>query len=192
MRIIITEDQLKHLINKPSSGDIIAYHGSNSTINAFVTDFVGGQNANDQEGPGIYFTTNKEEAMLYGSILYTVKLSPRKLLSSENKRGITRASIIKLIKMKEDWEMDAYDWDEDLLTGLNNSLVDIFEHDNAKDIITQVYIDYYRQRPKEYVNNATSLGYDGIIVSTDWGSKMIIIYNPTIIKILNIEKIPNK
>lgn len=189
MRVIITEEQLNHLINEQSTTEIIAYHGSNARINAFVTDFISGPKSNDSEGPGIYFTTSKEEAMQYGSVLYTVKLSPRILLSSDNKRGVTRASIMKLIKMYPDWKMDAYDWDENAYVGLKKSLDAIFDHDNAKDIITQVYINHYNHKPKEYVSNATALGYDGIIVSTDWGSKMIIVYNPKIIEILKVENI---
>lgn len=189
MRVIITEDQLNHLINEQSTGEIIAYHGSNATIDAFVTDFIAGPKAVDQEGPGIYFTTSKEDAIRYGNIIYTVRLTPRKLLSSENKRGVTRASMIRLIKMDPDWKMDAYDWDENPYIGLQKSLEDIFDHDNAKDIITQVYANHYRQRAKDYVRNAVALGYDGIIVSTSWGSQVIVVYNPAIIEILNVENI---
>ena len=56
-KILITENQFNSLIDEATIKPIIAYHGTNNKIDKFVTDFVGGQNAMDQEGPGIYFTT---------------------------------------------------------------------------------------------------------------------------------------
>ena len=38
------------------------YHGTNSDIQKFSDEFVGKEEATDQEGPGIYFTTLKEES----------------------------------------------------------------------------------------------------------------------------------
>lgn len=183
-KIYITETQLKNLMTemaKPNS--IVAYHGSNSEINSFVTDFVGGSEAIDHEGPGIYFTTDKEDAGSYGQYIYQVTLTPRKLLSDQNRKGITVNDAIKLIKMAQGWEDDAMNWDENPSKGLKISLQSIFDEDNAKDIITQIYVEYYRSNPKEFVNNAAKLGFDGIIVTKDWDASHIIVYNPSIIHI---------
>ena len=90
---------------------------------------------------------------------------------------------MKLIKMKGDWQDDAMNWDENPMVGLRMSIDAIFDQDNAKDIITQVYIEYYRYNPIDYVNNAAALGFDGIIVTKKWDANHIIVYNPNIIQI---------
>ena len=116
-------------------------------------------------------------------------------MSDKTKKGITKTEIIKLIKMKPDWEMNAYDWDENLYRGLNYSVNEIMDQPSAKDIITQVYIDYYYHEPKLFVENAAKLGVDGIIHTNLWGgggqSIHYIIYNPNIINILKVENHEN-
>ena len=77
-KILITENQFKSLIDESTIKPIIAYHGTNNKIDKFVTDFVGGQNAMDQEGPGIYFTTKEDDAYQYGNYVHKVLLKPRK------------------------------------------------------------------------------------------------------------------
>jgi hypothetical protein len=94
----------------------------------------------------------------------------------------------KLIMMQEDWKMNAYDWNENLNLGLKLSLDDIMSQENAKDILLQVYLNYYRSIPKEFINNTVKLGYDGIIVTTERNTNNIIVYNPNIIKIMSIEQ----
>lgn len=186
MKILVTEQQLKNT-------GIIAYHGSNSEISIFKNDFVGGQDAIDSQGPGVYFTDSKYDAEHFGKYLYTVNIIPNKILSDKNKKGITTKLIIDLIKLKPDWEMIAYDWDENLEKGLKLSVQAILDNDNAKDIITQVYVDYYMHEPLLYVRNCVKLGIDGISHVNVWGdgtttSQHYIIYNPNIIHILKKEK----
>ena len=81
--------------------------------------------------------------------------------------------------------MNAMDWDENPMVGLKLSINAILEEVNAKDIITQIYIEYYRNEPIDYVNNATKIGVDGIIVQKEWGANHIIVYNPNIIETIN-------
>lgn len=185
--------KLKENIQEVKKNEIIAYHGSNAEITNFIDGLVGGERANDAQGPGIYFTDNKEDASMYGKYLYTVRLTPRRILSDKKINGITRDEIINLIKLNPDWEMTAYDWDENPKKGFNYSLDSIFEEKNDKDRITQVYIEYYRYMPKEFVRNSVKIGVDGISKLNIWGdginkSTHYIIYNPTIIQILKKEE----
>lgn len=183
-KIYITENQLKNLmIEMTNPNGIVAYHGSKSEISSFVTDFVGGKDADDHEGPGIYFSTDEEDAGHYGQNIYKVTLNPRKLLSDQTKKGISVSDATKLIKMARHWKEDAMNWDENPIRGLNVSLRSIFEETNAKDIITQIYIEYYQSYPKDFVDNAAKLGFDGIMVHKDWGATHIIVYNPNIIEL---------
>jgi hypothetical protein len=176
---------------KPFQSDIIAYHGSNSNIKSFTIDYVGGEKAVDAIGPGIYFTSNKEESELYGKYTYTVKLNPRKFLTDEKKKNFPLYDAIKLVKMKKDWQYNAQDWHENPEIGLRKFLNEIFKEDNDKDIILYIWGDFYRYDSKNYVKNASLLGIDGLKIINHWGgggsSINYIIYNPDIIQIVNQE-----
>jgi hypothetical protein len=169
-----------------AGGEYYVFHGSPTKISKFMDDFVGGKEANDQEGPGIYFTTSVEEANRYGENVYNVVLKPNMLFDQipPNARKLTPI-ISKLVKMSEDWEMKAQDYDEDPIIGLNEFIKSTLKYnDNEKDCILQVWIDFYRYNPVDYVRNCVSLGIDGIIVNKDYEDvKHIIVYNPSIINI---------
>ena len=78
-------------------GTYIMYHGSDHAFNKFTDEFVGGENANDQEGAGIYFTTSEEEANRYGRYIYKVELKPRKLIDDvANKRVVSATNISQI------------------------------------------------------------------------------------------------
>ena len=63
------------------------YHGSNTKISSFVDDFVGGRDAEDLGGPGIYFSSSRENAQHYGEHVYEAVITPRKLLTENPKGG---------------------------------------------------------------------------------------------------------
>lgn len=183
-KVIITENQFNHLISEATNNEIILYHGSNAKIDMFVTDFIGGKDAVNHDGPGIYFTPDIEYASYFGKYIYTVKANVSRFLSDKNRKGINKNIVAKLIKMQSDWQMNAYDWDENTNAnvGLRVSINAIFENNSAMDIITQVWIEYYRYNEKEYVNNASKLGFDGIISNNHY-----IVYNPNVITILKVQ-----
>lgn len=166
---------------------IAVYHGSNTQINNFVTDFVGGSEANDLEGPGIYFTNSESDAVYYGEHIHKAILKPRKLLT-KNPRGGTFNELIKLAKMAPEWEYTAQNWDENPHKGIVKAINDFIKYnDNQKDRFLQVWIDFYKYEPVQYVQNCVKLGYDGIVVNKDHISdgievKHYIIYNPAIIE----------
>jgi hypothetical protein len=169
-----------------AGGEYHVFHGSPTKISKFADEFVGGKEAIDQEGPGIYFTTSEEEANRYGENVYNVILKPNMLFDQIPPNARKLAPIIsKLVKMSEDWEIKAQDYDEDPIVGLNEFIKSTLEYnDNEKDCILQVWIDFYRYNPVDYVRNCVLLGVDGIIVNKDYeDTKHIIVYNPSIINI---------
>lgn len=171
-------------------GNYIVYHGTPKKFESFTDEFVGGENATDQEGPGIYFTTSFDDAANYGKYIYQVKLSPRRLLDLSEDKDIDRKLLVKLIKMKPDWEMNAQDWDEDPDTGVEMAVDSAFEYnDNEKDVFLQIWIDFYRYDSVDFVRNMVKLGYDGIFVPKEHGITHIIVYNPSIIEIMDIKEI---
>lgn len=176
-------------IKENNKQPIILYHGSNYKIDKFTTDYVSGKKSMDVDGPGIYCTDNKEYAQRWGNHVYTIEIDPNILLSNINKKPLTRNIIMKLIKMSEGWEMSAYNFDEDLNKGLEKSISSILSNNNGKDSILELYNLYYRLTPKGFIKNLSNVGIDGLFVKRQEGPSHVVIYNPSIIQIKNIERI---
>lgn len=185
------KDLIKKLLKEsliPEStkgGSYQAFHGSPTKITQFIDDFVGSNEASDQEGPGIYFTTSEKEANHYGENVYNVTLTPRLLFDQIPPNNMKLTPILsKLVRMAKDWKMSAQDYHENPTIGLNEFIKATLNYnDNEKDCILQVWIDFYRYNPVAFVRNCVSLGIDGIIVNKEDGVKHIIVYNPSIIKV---------
>ena len=166
---------------------ITVYHGSETQITNFVMDFVGGRDANDLEGPGIYFTNSETDAAYYGNHIHKAILKPRKLLK-KNPIGGTFNELITLAKTAPEWEYTAQNWNENPNKGIVEAIKDFIKYnDNQKDRFLQVWIDFYKNDPIEYVRNCVKLGYDGIVVDKGHETdgiyvKHYIIYNPSIIE----------
>lgn len=189
-KIIITESQLKKLIDETVEGlEISAYHGSETEIKTFVDEFVGADEANDQEGPGIYFTTNYEEASRYGKYLYHVLLTPRKLVDDNTpSEDVDPETLKTIIKSLPEWEYNAMDWDENPEIGLDNAVTSAIQYnDTEKDVFQQVWIEFFRYNPVEFVREMTKLGYDGQLIKKENETNHIIIYNPAVIEVKKIE-----
>ena len=176
-----------------ASQPITVYHGSNTKITNFVDDFVGGEQAQDLEGPGIYFTTIAENAEYFGTYVHEVTITPRKLLT-ERPNGGTFSELIKLARMAPDWEYTAQNWAENEEIGLNKAIKEFISYNhNQKDRFLQVWIDFYKNDPIDYVRNCVKLGYDGIVVDRDVIDgkplKHYIIYNPSVIQIKKVTQV---
>lgn len=180
-------------LNESKQSELILYHGSDVLFDEFVIDNVGKEEANDADGTGIYFTTDKNDAMHYGKYVYTVKIKPRKIISDKT-RSVSRTLLSKLVKMRDEWELNAQDWDENENIGLKLFLDSVFDEDNAKEMLLTVWHDYYRYSPIEYCKNTSKLGIDGIISTLKWtgGVEHYIIYNPDIIEIVEVEEVNKK
>ena len=181
-------DNLNEIIENKS---FIAYHGSNDKFDEFIDIYVEREEAKDQEGPGIYFTTSFDIAAGHGKYVYKVKLTPRKLFDETSSKTIDKNFMEKLIKMAPDWKSLAENYDENPEIGIQVMLEYAYDsNDTEKDLIQQVWIEFYRYNPIEFVRNVTKLGYDGLIVDQRlYGDNdHIIIYNPNVIQIINIEE----
>lgn len=180
---LIDEDKIKNLKLK-------AYHGSPTNFSNFSDEFVGGKEATDQNGPGIYFTSSEDEAYGYASengVVYSVELSPRIIYDDKvGKLTITPAIVKKLVMMAEDWKGKVENYDYPYTKGLIEFLKSSFNYnDNDKDILLQVWVDFYRYDGVGFVRNCVKLGIDGIMVNDEYrDTTHYIIYNPNIIKII--------
>lgn len=194
-KIILTESQLKTLLDEQTKsideivigGEIEAFHGSETKIENFTDEFVGSEEATDQEGPGIYFTTSHDDARTYGKYVYSVILKPRKLVDETSSENIDPEELMGIITTLPEWEMNAQNWDEDPETGLFLAVNDFIKYNETeKDVYQQVWYDFFRYHPIEFVREMTKLGYDGQIINRET-VQHIIVYNPAIIDVINIE-----
>jgi hypothetical protein len=195
---VLLREALEEAIDNQS---FIVYHGSQTEIKTFSDEFVGGEEAKDQEGPGIYFTTNHREATGYaeGGYVYTARVSPRRLLDESNWKGIKRSLIEKLVFLSGNWKDTGNNWDENPRVGIKMLIDSAYEYnDSEKDLLQQIWIEAYRYDAVNFVRNCVKLGIDGLIVNREAGimfdrnnDKHVIIYNPNVIEVTNVEKIGN-
>lgn len=168
----------------------IVYHGSPTEIKSFTDEFVGGEDATDQEGPGIYFTTSIDDASGYGNYIHKVELTPTLLYDESEDKNIPEELLLKLIMMAPDWEMNAQDWAEEPESGAHQAIDSAYEYNTyEKDVLLQIWIGFYRYSSVEFVRNCVKLGIDGIIVNRESGIKHVIVYNPSIIQLQEVKKI---
>ena len=176
----------ENFVSETKQSPIVAYHGSPKRILKFVDEFVGGEEAADQEGPGIYFTSSFDNAGHYGEYVHKVTLTPRKLLSTKPSSNKLAGLIEKMVLMAPDWEMHAQDYDENPRIGLRKFIQSTIEYnDTEKDVLQQIWYDFYRYKPVDFVRNMVKMGIDGIMVPKENGVIHYIIYNPSIINIDN-------
>lgn len=168
------------------------YHGTSHDISKFSDDFVGGKDAVDQEGPGIYFTSSLNTAMAYGDKVYKVEISPKKSVSKKENTSAPVKELEWLIRQSSDWQDTAMNWHENPNIGIRMALKDMVDYrDNPQDQFTQIWFDFYRHKPIEYVRNMVKLGYDSVIIdglhdSTDTNIVHIVVLDPSIIKYLGL------
>lgn len=184
----------KRLLEQVTETGFLVYHGSELEINNFVDDFVGGKDANDAEGPGIYFTTDYDDACGYGPYIYTVRLRGNFVVSSGDPHGIDRELMMTLAKMAEDWEMEAQNYDEDPDTGIEVMVDSAFEYNEDENgVIQQIWINLYRERGVNFVRNCVKLGIDGIVVdryrNSENKGKHVVLYNTSVMEVVDKEKI---
>jgi hypothetical protein len=184
MKNLIKQRLKETLITESQKGGVYhVFHGSSTEFSNFSDEFVGGQEANDKNGPGVYFTNKKEEAEHYGEYIYSTTLSPRLLLDEKPPKKNLIPLLTKLLKMADDWKGSAQNYDENPIRGLNYFLQSTLENnDSEKDCLLQVWIEFYRYNPLDFVRNCVSVGIDGIIASNEDFSTHYIIYNPNIIQ----------
>lgn len=162
------------------------YHGSNHKIEKFTDDFVGGQRAVDSDGPGIYFSSEWNDARQFGSIIYTVNLKPRKIVYDKPGK-FPQKDLVWLIKNSGDWKSKAQNWDENYQVGLAKSIAAIYEYNETPfGQLLQVYKEYYKDSI-QFVRNASHLKYDAIFIEKEWGATHVVVMNPAIIELVKVE-----
>lgn len=164
--------------------DGVWYHGRSVKSTTFDLKYVG--KGHDQEGPGFYFSRNKELAEGYAApngIIMTVALHPRKLLPID--RQVKRDTLEKLIRMSPILEESLENWGESPKPAMKAALDAYSSIESAKSACESICVDFYSKHEAEYLKALVSLGFDGSLAEVTKAN--IVIYNPDVIEVLEVE-----
>lgn len=163
------------------------YTGRTIHSTDFNYEHVGKQEANDQEGPGFYFTNNVKDAAHYSTprgIILQCQIDIKKVVSTTKRP--TSKDIQFLIKNCPNIADKLNDYGETFNEGFREAFKMFSDYDEARDCYLTIQHDLYRYEPKEYLVNMVKLGYTGHFAT--WTSnqlKHFICYDNTKIKIIN-------
>ena len=163
------------------------YHGSTHKITSFVTDFM--EEGNHMYGPGIYFTSNAQEASTYAEkegFVYEVTLNFRKEL---NTTGKVNLNVLKRLMLNSPDEDAWTNWAEDKNTAIREALrVTSESSDNMLEALLNVWGDWYRGQHIAFVNELIKLGYDGTLYPNinNSGNTFAVVYNPQSINLVKV------
>jgi hypothetical protein len=165
------------------------YHGSPTPIQKFSDDFVG--QGVDQEGPGIYFTSNEEDAYGYArksengtGVVYVVGLDFKKIVPLKGRAN--KKDIMQLIDWAPNLETLLTNYDDNPTKAKAIAFGHCMRQDNPHQSFQQVWYDFYRHEPVDFVRNMVTLGYDGVVVPRQFmNTKHAVVYNPKIIRLID-------
>ena len=90
-----------------------------------------------------------------------------------------------MLQSAPDCEDTAQNFNQNPRKGLILAVESMMDYNETeKDLAQQIWYDFYRYNPVDFVRNIVKMGIDGIIVPRE-KSEHIIVYNPNIIHVLN-------
>lgn len=202
--------RFKELLEDIKTMGIIWYHGSPAKIDKFSIEYAG--QGHDEEGPGLYFSSDAEDALGYSKKInekghfYDVELNFKKLLPMKGKAK--KREVLQMIEWAKHSDLERFNtnlsnWgyeDDDPTTytkALNDAVKSCMEghrldkntnvHFNSPvEVFKNIWWEFYKNDPVEFCKNMVILGYDGFIVQKAFTSvKHAIVWNDKIIKIVS-------
>ena len=175
-------DRLDRLERKVTSSITTWYHGRKVKDSTFDLEHLG--EGYDQEGPGLYFSSSRQDAAAYAypaGIIMEVELD----LEPQLPKMAKTADVHKLISHAPDLESTLANWDENpkkaLLTVQRAMMLE------PKEAYQQVWIDFYRHNEKLFLNELVKLGYHSRVVEKNLGVKHAIVFDPKFVKVVKTE-----
>lgn len=165
-------------------------HGSKHKFNKFSDEFVGSPDATDQEGPGIYFTNNIDDAKGYAGdngIIYSVIINAENLITDDSVGDLSYLSndVEKLVSKSPLLKSVVKGYDEGI-DELVGSL--IMKSRSEKELFVNLYEELYYNNPVLFVRTMAKMGYDGMYLKGK-GVDNIVLYNPRLVKILDAKQL---
>jgi hypothetical protein len=174
------------------------YHGRTVDSEVFSYDYVGGENATDQEGPGFYFTNSFENAKRYASpdgVILKCKINYKKLIIKGNVSNTKtdKKIIIDLINSSPDKDYTLENFDENPRLAMIKAVNAYLVYKNAHDAYQLIANDFYKYNSKNYLQILAKY-YDAQLTKLDntyYGGTIyhLIVYNPSLITVVDKIKI---
>lgn len=179
--------KLKDLLNEISIPQILYQGRKSKHKNYFDINYAGGKEVNDQEGPGIYLSSNKDDAANYAKpngVILTIQHSLKNMIEENKSLGRFKNTAIKMINDSPNINRALEDWGDKqtLLDGM------IFDDDMKETFLSIWYDLYHPNNNILYIKKMAKYGIDGIIVKRNIGFH-IVVYNTNKLKIVKEEKL---
>jgi hypothetical protein len=151
------------IVEQAGRGLIRAYHGTPHQFDAFDPEHAADGHA--QEGAGFYFTTHLPDAETYatekGRVL-VVDLDVSRELAVRGK--VNPKHVETLMRQAPDLEDTLTNWDENPDRAFRMALSAMLKGDGPKACFENVWYDFYRDAPADYLRNVAALGYGGTLI----------------------------
>lgn len=149
------------------------YHGRTSNSTAFDPAKTGDRWANNQDGPGFYFTSDPRDARTYAhpdGVVLRAKLQPRKLVPHTGRVPV--AQVDRLLRQAPDLEDVLTNWDEDPRVAYRELLAAVTRPSSPWEAFLEVWGEAYRRAGDNaaWLAGMTALGYDGVVSPSSWGT----------------------
>lgn len=143
----------------------IWYHGGPkltylSSIKWDRDRFASSQNS---EGPGLYWTTDRDEASTYGAHLYSATMRPEFRLMPNRRPTLRFLMGLYNAAQPEDRECFLSNWDDHVYPSPKSVMIKYSHQNTYLDAAVTLYHDLFRHDADEYVAAVREL-YDGAIV----------------------------
>jgi hypothetical protein len=165
------------------------YHGSSNLISEFNLDNVGGENAINQEGPGIYLTSSADDAKKYGNHIHEVKVRMSKARMMPDQRTIKPEFVRGLIAKSPIRDEVLQNWDENQQRAMHAAVEGIMSSygpNDYREAMEQIWADFYSGHEREWLSRMRSNGWDGFVLQRNDGVKHFICFTPEILKIVGV------
>lgn len=156
-------------------------------------DFVSNRESLHAQGPGLYFTSSKNDAEHYGDYIHTVEMAYKPKLLPERKL-FSKNFVKNFIKQSPNLTDILSDWAENKSEALHvatNQFFDIYGPYEYKDGCLAIWRDFFYGYEKEWCE-FMARKYDGFTNDMDTFDGHIqhfICFNPAIVNIVNVEKV---
>lgn len=162
--------------------DTTAFHGSREEIREFTEKQI--QMNKGQELPGMFFTSNDNDARLIGGPFVTeVRLKLVNVLATSGNSRIKRPDVLYMINKSPDIDEALARFHENPREAQFKAIDFVMKAMSVSDGFARIYEEFYKGHNKEFVKNMSNLGYDGMVIKKKDDVKHYIVFNSKAIKI---------
>ena len=137
-------------------------------------------------GPGLYFTSDIDEARNYGGFVYEAELLPSFRLLPHRKPSLAKLREFYVLASEEDREIFLSNWG---VTAPAPILKKYAHQDTLYDALVALYKDLFRSAD-EWVEAVRQLGYDGVVLhlsKREPPREYLIVWSPERLRLTRVE-----